>query len=223
MLSQALEVFRCAVSLVLRETVLPVCLIVFFHNAVPGLLGYYRCRGNGKTPGIALYHLPVLDAQSGFESGMGCLLAGIKGINMVSGAGMMNFESTQSIQKLIIDNEICGMTYKFLKGLSRRDEPIALELLRTLIDSNHLLTHPHTLKWMTAEHFYPGKVVDRLTIDEWELKGRKTAGQRAWEEAKALIAVHPGITLDGDRADELEALVSRDLRRFGCDTLPTQV
>ncbi len=165
----------------------------------------------------------VLDAQSGFESGMGCLLAGIKGINMVSGAGMMNFESTQSIQKLIIDNEICGMTYKFLKGLSRRDEPIALELLRTLIDSNHLLTHPHTLKWMTAEHFYPGKVVDRSTIDEWELKGRKTAGQRAWEEAKALIAVHPGITLDGDRADELEALVSRDLRRFGCDTLPTQV
>ncbi|MBA7708094.1 Glycine betaine methyltransferase [subsurface metagenome] len=72
----------------------------------------------------------ILDGQVGLESGIGTLLAGVKGINMVSGAGMLNFESTQSIQKLIIDNEICGMTYKFLQGISQRDEPIAKELLR---------------------------------------------------------------------------------------------
>jgi trimethylamine:corrinoid methyltransferase-like protein len=30
-----------------------------------------------------------LDAQTGLESGMGSLLAGIKGINMISGAGML--------------------------------------------------------------------------------------------------------------------------------------
>jgi trimethylamine--corrinoid protein Co-methyltransferase len=73
----------------------------------------------------------LLDAQSGLESGIGTLLAGIKGINMISGAGMLNFESTQSIQKLVIDNEICGMTCRFLEGVAQRDRPIAYDLRKT--------------------------------------------------------------------------------------------
>jgi len=72
----------------------------------------------------------ILDAQSGLESGMGTLLAGIKGINMISGAGMIDFETTQSIQKVVIDNEICGMVHKFLKGIIQRDDPIAKDLLK---------------------------------------------------------------------------------------------
>ena len=71
----------------------------------------------------------ILDAQSGLESGMGALLAGIKGINMISGAGMIDFETTQSIQKVVIDNEICGMVHKFLKGIIQRDDPISKNLL----------------------------------------------------------------------------------------------
>lgn len=53
-----------------------------------------------------------LDYQSGSESSMGILIAALTGINMVSGAGMLDFESCQSLEKLVMDNEVCGMAQR---------------------------------------------------------------------------------------------------------------
>ncbi len=145
----------------------------------------------------------ILDMQSGFETGMGSLLAGIKGVNMISGAGMMNFESTQSIQKVVIDNEIAGMTYKFIDGITQRDEPIAKDLLKVFLDKTHLLSHDHTLKWFREELYLPSEVVDRSSREEWEGKGRKTIGQRANEEVDKLLNRYPGSSLDKDTSEYL--------------------
>ena len=152
----------------------------------------------------------LLDAQSGLESGMGALLAGIKGINMISGAGMLNFESTQSIQKLVIDNEICGMTYRFLEGIAQRDKPIALDLLNTLIAEGQLLDHEHTLKWFKDEHYLPSTVIDRSNADDWHRGGKQSIGQRAVQRANALIASYPGPALEPNVRKELTRIVSRD-------------
>ena len=149
----------------------------------------------------------ILDAQSGLESGMGALLAGIKGINMISGAGMIDFETTQSIQKVIIDNEICGMVHKFLKGIIQRDEPIAKDLLRDLEERTHLLSHDHTLKWFKEEHYIPSQVIDRATTEEWINKGRKSIGDRAKDQVKKLLDKYPGITLDKDIFSEINEIM----------------
>jgi trimethylamine--corrinoid protein Co-methyltransferase len=149
----------------------------------------------------------ILDAQSGLESGMGALLAGIKGINMISGAGMIDFETTQSIQKVVIDNEICGMVHKFLKGIIQRDEPIAKNLLKDLEERTHLLSHDHTLKWFREEQYIPSQVIDRATTEEWINKGRKSIGDRAIEQVTKLLAKYPGITLDKDILDEISKLM----------------
>jgi len=162
----------------------------------------------------------LLDAQTGLESGMGSLLAGIKGINMISGAGMLNFESTQSIQKLVIDNEICGMTYKFLQGISRRDEPIAMDLLKILISDQQLLDHEHTLRWFKTEHFLPSQVIDRSNFDDWHRQGRTSIGQRALARANEMIANYPGISLDQAVQKELTAMVRKDAKKLGLSALP---
>jgi trimethylamine--corrinoid protein Co-methyltransferase len=164
----------------------------------------------------------LLDAQAGLESGMGSLLAGIKGINMISGAGMLNFESTQSIQKLVIDNEICGMTYKFLQGIGRRDEPIALGLLKTLISDQQLLDHEHTLKWFKTEHFLPSQVIDRSNFDDWYRSGKTSIGQRALARVNELIEKYPGISLNPAIQKELTRIARKDAERFGLSRLPEQ-
>ena len=149
----------------------------------------------------------ILDAQSGLESGMGALLAGIKGINMISGAGMIDFETTQSIQKVVIDNEICGMVHKFLKGIIQRDEPIAKDLLIDLEERTHLLSHDHTLKWFREEHYIPSRVIDRATTEEWINNGRKSIGDRANDQVKKLLDKYPGITLDKDIFSEINEIM----------------
>ncbi|MHA1155093.1 MAG: trimethylamine methyltransferase family protein [Candidatus Heimdallarchaeota archaeon] len=146
----------------------------------------------------------ILDMQAGFETGMGALLAGIKGVNMISGAGMIDFETTQSIQKVVIDNEICGMTYKFIEGITQRDDPIAKDLLNLFDEkTTHLLSHDHTLKWFRKEQYIPSTIVDRGTKEEWITNGRKSIGDRAKEKAEKLIKKYPGLSLENDVIKEL--------------------
>lgn len=149
----------------------------------------------------------ILDMQTGFETGMGTLLAGIKGVNMISGAGMMYFETTQSIQKLVIDNEICGMTHKFIKGIIQRDEPIAKNLIKDMEEKTHLLSHDHTLKWFREEQYIPSRIIDRSTNEEWINKGRKTIGERANETVIKLLSKYPGVTLGNDIIEDLTKIM----------------
>ena len=150
----------------------------------------------------------ILDMQSGVESGMGALLAGIKGVNMISGAGMIDFETTQSIQKVVIDNQMCGMIHRFNKGIVQRDEPIAKNLLIDLEEKTHLLSHDHTLKWFREEHFIPNQLIDRSTNEEWINKGRKTIDQRAKEEVDNLLVKYSGTSLDKDKISDLIEIMS---------------
>jgi trimethylamine--corrinoid protein Co-methyltransferase len=60
---------------------------------------------------IGLSDAKLLDAQAGLETSMGATLAALAGINNVSGPGMLDFESCFSLEKLVLDNEICGMVF----------------------------------------------------------------------------------------------------------------
>ncbi|MCE7739423.1 MAG: trimethylamine methyltransferase family protein [Candidatus Heimdallarchaeota archaeon] len=157
---------------------------------------------------LGLSDAKILDTQAGFESGMGGLLAGIKGVNMISGAGMIDFETTQSIQKVVIDNQMCGMIYKFNKGIVQRDEPIAKNLLIDLEEKSHMLSHDHTLKWFREEHYIPNQIIDRSTNEEWINKGRKSISQRANEEVDKLLKKYSGSSLDNDTISSLTEIMS---------------
>ena len=50
-----------------------------------------------------------IDAQAGFESGVGIVLATPAGVNVVSGPGSMDFLNIQSLEKLVVDDAVCGM------------------------------------------------------------------------------------------------------------------
>ena len=65
----------------------------------------------------ALSDAKQLDAQCGLETSMGATLAALSGINQISGPGMLEFESCFSLEKLIVDNEICGLTLRMIAGI----------------------------------------------------------------------------------------------------------
>jgi trimethylamine--corrinoid protein Co-methyltransferase len=148
----------------------------------------------------------VPDSQAGFEAGMGALLAGIAGINMISGPGMLDFESTQSIEQLIIDNEIIGMVKRFLRGIKDYGSPFASEILKDYDEKQELLSHPSTLKLFREELFITGPVIDRMTRDSWKALGSKSARNIAKDEAIKLekkVSIKP---IDEQLKGELEKI-----------------
>ena len=160
---------------------------------------------------MSLSDSKVPDAQAGFEGGMGALLAGLAGVNMVSGPGMLDFESTQSIEKLIIDNEIVGMVKRLLEGVEDYGSPFASDILKDYDDKEELLSHPSTLKLFRKELFMAGPVIDRLSRDMWIASGAKSARKRAKEQASKLINKGSLKPIDEILAKELEAVSLKNL------------
>lgn len=163
----------------------------------------------------------LIDFQGGFESGMGTLIAALAGINVVSGAGMLNFENCQSIEKLILDNELCGMAYRLIDGISQRDEPIALDLFRAASDSlDDFLTRDHTLQWYREEQYIPGVVVDRHSGDLGSLSEKSSAADRARERAREILAKDDPRPIAEDLRKELRKLMEREAKKHGMAKVP---
>jgi trimethylamine--corrinoid protein Co-methyltransferase len=161
---------------------------------------------------MSLSDSKIPDSQAGFEAGMGALLAGLAGINMVSGPGMLDFESTQSIEKLIIDNEIVGMVKRLIRGIEDYGTPFASEILNDYGKKEELLSHPSTLKFFRKELFLPSPIIDRMTRDSWKDSGSKSARKRAKEEASKLVKKAPLKPINESLLKELDKIAKEYLK-----------
>lgn len=128
---------------------------------------------------MGLSDAKLADYQAGAESAIGIILASLSGINMVAGAGMLNFESCQSFEKLVLDNELCGMADRFHMGISAGGETAAVDLINMILSTEDALGNPHTLEWFRKELFFPGKTIDRSALKSKEIKSGMGAIDRA--------------------------------------------
>jgi trimethylamine--corrinoid protein Co-methyltransferase len=161
----------------------------------------------------------INDSQAGLESGIGAVLAALAGVNVVSGAGMMNFESSQSLEKLLIDDEICGMAYRLISGISQRDEPLALPLFENIRPETQFLTMPHTRKWYRLEHTFP-LLADRDPYDAWASLGKKTMADRAFDEVQRILAQNAPRLVEEKLRTELRKIMAADAKQNGAEKLP---
>jgi len=168
---------------------------------------------------MSLSDAKLNDTQAGLETALGAVLAGLAGINVVSGPGMLNFESCQSLEKLVIDNEICGMVYRLLAGISQREEPIAKNLFEAIIQGGSFLTLPHTRQWFRKEHTFP-QVADRDTYDAWVAAGRKTMNDRAHDDVERMLASRAPNLPAPEVIRELRKVMEAEAKRNGITTLP---
>ena len=171
---------------------------------------------------IALSDAKLLDAQAGLETAMGATLAALAGINSISGPGMLDFESCQSLEKLVLDNEICGMTLRLVRGIEPREDFPALPIFEELLRDGHLLISPHTRRHLKNEHYFPGRVIDRANLSRWREEGSLTLGQRANQEVERLVGVWRPSRLAAEQKKELCSLMEREARRSGMGSLPSR-
>jgi trimethylamine--corrinoid protein Co-methyltransferase len=151
---------------------------------------------------------------------MGATLAALAGINNISGPGMLDFESCQSLEKLVLDNEICGMVFRLTEGIEPKEDFPSLPRFEELLRDKHLLISDHSMKYLREEHYFPGPVIDRANRPRWEAEGRVTLEERAHSEVEKLLASYEPSRLDDDRKKELVALMEAEAKRYGQDALP---
>ncbi len=161
-----------------------------------------------------------LDAQAGFETAMGATLAALAGINSISGPGMLDFITCQSLEKLVLDNEICGQTLRMVRGVEPREDFPSTPIFEELIRDKHLLIADHTRRHLRDEITFPGPVIDRANSSRWLEDGGLSLHDRAAKEVERLIASHTPSCLPAEVRSEMEGMMTAEARRFGMDNLP---
>lgn len=156
----------------------------------------------------------VPDAQAGFEAGIGATLAALAGINMISGAGMLDFESTQSAEKLVIDHEIVGMANRLIDGITDHGAPFAADILADYDPNISLLSHASTLALFRKELYFPFnvdgiQVISRDTRDQWVKDGSLSSRKQANRMAKILAQKPPRQPIDPIVKKELDQIAEK--------------
>jgi trimethylamine--corrinoid protein Co-methyltransferase len=170
---------------------------------------------------MGLSDAKLLDAQSGLETSMGATLAALAGINSVSGPGMLDFESCFSLEKLVLDNEICAMALRLAAGIEPREDFPALPHFEELLKDKHLLISDHTRKFLRAEHYFPGAVIDRANRSRWRAEGSTTLGERANRDVRRLLNEYVPTSLPDSIKGDLIARMRAEAKHHDLDRLPT--
>jgi trimethylamine--corrinoid protein Co-methyltransferase len=162
----------------------------------------------------------IVDGQAGLETGMSALSAALAGANAIAGPGMLDFESCQSLEKLVLDNEICGMALRMVRGIEARRDRLGGDLYGDIYDGTHFLASKETLQWYREEMYQAGSVIDRDTYDVWMSQGKKSAWDRACEEVERFLSSHTPEPLPDDSLRALKNIMKDDARRMDIDLPP---
>ena len=143
----------------------------------------------------------ALDMQAGYEKAVTLLLTALAGNDVIFYPGTLEHALTVDYASLVIDNEICGMALRSLKGIRVAESTMALGLIEEVGSSGYYLGKKHTLTHMTEE-LLPAGLTDRDGRDDWVAKGSK----RIDEKARDIVKNH--------RTLPLPSAIERELERF---------
>jgi len=163
---------------------------------------------------MALSDAKVIDAQAGGETFSSALLAALAGVNSVSGPGMLDFVLTFSLPKLVLDNEFCGQALHFVREIGVLEDLPTIGLVEELMQEDHLITAPHTLKYWSQELYQTGPVFDRLNRDSWVEAGAIELNERAREQVEIRLANYTPF--------ETDAAIDAEMRRLVKDGFESQ-
>jgi trimethylamine--corrinoid protein Co-methyltransferase len=163
----------------------------------------------------------LVDAQAGLESGMTALIGALAGINMISGAGMLDFLACQSPEKLVVDAEAIAMVQRFLKGIHLHTETLALAMFEGFNFKGEFLKQRITRELFAKEQYIPSKVIDRDSVRGWQQEGGLDTFARARVRVKTLLQEYQPPQLLLDQVGELRSMVQALARGAGLDGLPS--
>jgi trimethylamine--corrinoid protein Co-methyltransferase len=163
----------------------------------------------------------LIDAQAGLESGITAVIGALAGINMISGAGMLDFLACQSPEKLVVDAEAIAMTKRLLAGLEVRTETLATAFFEGINFKGDFLKQRATRDLFSVEQYLPSAIIDRDSVRGWQHEGSLDTFSRAKIRTAQLIKEYHQPQVAIEHKAELASIVESLALEAGMATLPT--
>ena len=174
------------------------------------------CAEVGKHLGLPTHGYLVatdskfVDAQAGAESARSAMLGALTGINMISGAGMIESLACHSVEKLVMDAESIAAAQRLVRGVEVRGESLATAMFAQTGLSGNFLTLKETRALFRQEQYLPSPVTDRSARGSEPPRDIFT---RARARVDELVSSYRKPSLPEDVLRKFRAIVDREADR----------
>jgi trimethylamine--corrinoid protein Co-methyltransferase len=192
-------------------------------GAIETVMLNLACAEVGKHLGLPTHGYLVasdaklLDAQAGAETGISAVLGALGGINMISGAGMLDSLACHSAEKLVLDAELIASARRLLQGVETPTSTLATEMFASLPKEGFLAARETRALFRTEQHL-PSAVIDRDTYQEGACSD---AFFRAHDAIPHLLASYSRPALDPTLLASFAELLARQAARCGVTFSPS--
>ncbi len=153
----------------------------------------------------------VPDQQAMAEISLSLLAETMAGSHLIHDVGYLAGGMTNSIETIVMGDEIINWVRRFWQAVEVSQETLALDVIAECAPSDDFLSNPHTRKHF-REDWYP-KLISRDRWEAWTGAGSATFGERARKRGLALLESHRPEPLPVDVAAALQGVVDRALEK----------
>ncbi len=193
-------------------------------GAIETVMLNLACSQIGKHLGLPTHGYMVateskcIDAQAGMESATSAALGALAGINMISGAGMLDSLACHSLEKLVIDAEGIASAQRLRKGVETSFASFATRAFAEIGLSGDFLKLKETRTLFRSEQHFPTSVTHRGEIPEGTVAEDTFA--RARTQVRELLDRYVRTEISAELQDRLLEVAHRVAQSAGLDSLP---
>jgi trimethylamine--corrinoid protein Co-methyltransferase len=138
------------------------------------------------------------------------MLGALTGINMISGAGMIESLACHSAEKLVMDAESIASAYRLVRGIEATADTLATGMFAQIGLSGEFLRLKETRAMFRQEQHIPSAVIDRGA----EVSGDAFA--RARDRVDELVGAYEAPVISEIVLQEFEWILEREAERASC-------
>lgn len=181
------------------------------------LCRFYRLPFGYGTGGIA--DSSVTDIQAGIEKTYTILYGALAGVDVIHDAvgGLLSSALVSSYEQMVIDDELCNMVNRGVRGMEVNPESLALDVIAEVGQRGNYLSTEHTLRHFRKEFFLPS-LFDRRGFGERN-EGDLEIVEKARRRAKKILSQPYESPLPPETEEGMEKVLHRVLKEIEANRL----
>jgi len=166
------------------------------------------------------YHIPshttspesdasALDEQMAWEKTLSTVASLAAQNDLIMNLGMFGAGMTISLAQLVIDNEICRIVKRFVRGIEVSDDTIALKTIAQVGSKGNFLMEDHTVKHLRSGEHVELDITNAENYEVWWKKGASNIVARAEDRVGAILSNRRKSLFDSDVKRRLKDIIEK--------------
>jgi trimethylamine---corrinoid protein Co-methyltransferase len=149
----------------------------------------------------------IHDEQNAWEKSISNLCSICAGCDIIVNSGMFAAGMTISLEQLILDDEINGITKRLYRGIDVNPRTISTDVIKRVGPRGSFFLEDHTFDFLRSDEFRETKISNVRVYEDWCKRGAPTVVENASRKAAELLKIENCKPLDSKKIKAMENVI----------------